>query len=133
MRDYIDALKHLSDKKNKVSSHFLVNKKGEIFKLVDTKYRAWHAGESMWKNITDINSSSIGIEVDNSGYILDFEEYNNDQINSLIYLLKHLKIKFKIEDGNILGHSDIAPYRKIDPGEKFPWTVLDKKQNSKTS
>ena len=121
-----EALSHLSEKKNKVSSHFFINKSGEIFYLVDVINRAWHAGRSYWKGIIDINSESIGIEMDNSGHHFDFENYTPKQINSLIQLLKYISVKFNISKQNILGHSDISPYRKIDPGEKFPWKKLKK-------
>ena len=124
MRTDIEALNFLTDKKNKVSSHFLINKRGKIYKLVDIKYRAWHAGLSCWKNIQDINSKSIGIEIDNSGHLLDFENYTKIQITSLIKLLKYLVKEYNINYDSILGHSDIAPYRKIDPGEKFPWHIM---------
>ena len=122
----MEALKHLSDAKNKVSSHFLISKNGDLFNLVDVKFRAWHAGVSYWKKIRDINSNSIGIEIDNSGHLLNFENYRKEQILSLIELLKYLIKKFKIDPIDIIGHSDIAPYRKIDPGEKFPWGILNK-------
>ena len=124
MKSDIEALKYLCSKKNKVSSHFLVNKSGKIYSLVDLKKRAWHAGKSYWKGEIDINSSSVGIEIDNSGKILNFEKYPKKQILALLRLLKYLKQKYQISDSNILGHSDIAPYRKIDPGEKFPWRKL---------
>ena len=120
------ALKHLCNKKNKVSAHFLINKSGKIYYLVKNSYRAWHAGKSFWKGNSDINSESIGIELDNSGHHNFFEEYNSKQINSLIKLIKKLSKKFNINKHSILGHSDIAPYRKIDPGEKFPWRKLYK-------
>ena len=123
--DYM-AIKHLIDKKNKVSSHFLINKKGKIFSLVDLKKRAWHAGQSFWKGDKDINSSSIGIELDNTGHYINFERYTKNQIDSLIKLLNFLKKKYKIDNINFLGHSDISPYRKNDPGEKFPWKKLSK-------
>ena len=124
MTSYKLAIDHLCDKKNKVSSHYLISRSGKIYNLVDSKFRAWHAGQSFWRGNKDINSSSIGIEMDNSGHHLKFENYKNTQIDSLIYLLKFLKKKFRIKSSNILGHSDIAPYRKIDPGEKFPWIRL---------
>ena len=130
MLSSIEALMHLSDPKNKVSSHFLISKNGEIFNLVDVKFRAWHAGVSFWKKIRDINSNSIGIEIDNSGHLHNFENYRKEQIVSLVGLLKYLMKKFKIHPINIIGHSDIAPYRKIDPGEKFPWRILYKNKLS---
>ena len=122
----LEALLHLSDPKNKVSSHFLIGKNGKVFNLVNVKFRAWHAGASYWKKIRDINSNSIGIEIDNSGHFHKFENYNKEQILSLIELLKNLMVRFKIHPMNIIGHSDISPYRKIDPGEKFPWRILHK-------
>ena len=126
IKSYKEALSYLSERKNKVSSHFFINKSGEIFYLVDLKNRAWHAGRSYWKGIIDINSESIGIEMDNSGHHYDFENYTPKQINSLIRLLKYISKKFNINKQNILGHSDISPYRKIDPGERFPWKKLNK-------
>ena len=122
----LEALKHLSSPKTKVSSHFLICKSGKIFSLVDVKFRAWHAGMSYWKKIRDINSHSVGIEIDNSGHLHEFENYRKEQILSLIELLKYLMKRFTIHPINIIGHSDIAPYRKIDPGEKFPWKKLYK-------
>ena len=118
-----DSIKYLCDKKNKVSCHYIISQNGKIYNLVDEKYRAWHAGQSAWLLEKDLNSASIGIE-------LDFSTINNNNkfskllIESLISLLKYLKKKYKIDKKNILGHSDIAPYRKIDPGEKFPWKKL---------
>ena len=126
IKSYKKALSYLSERKNKVSSHFFINKSGEIFYLVDLKNRAWHAGRSYWKGIIDINSESIGIEMDNSGHHYDFENYNPKQIKSLIRLLKYISKRFNINKQNVLGHSDISPYRKIDPGERFPWKKLNK-------
>jgi len=124
MRNHEEALSHLCEEQNKASSHFLISKTGEIFYLVDIDNRAWHAGKSFWKGISDINSESIGIEMDNSGHHYDFENYSTKQINSLLLLLKHISEIYKINKQNTLGHSDIAPYRKIDPGERFPWEQL---------
>ncbi len=126
IRSDYEAIKHLINKKNKVSSHFLINKKGKIFSLVDLKKRAWHAGKSFWKGDRDINSNSIGIELDNTGHYINFERYTKKQVDSLIKLLKFLKKKYDIENLNFLGHSDISPFRKNDPGEKFPWKKLYK-------
>ena len=127
MQSLDKTLKLLCSIKSKVSSHFLISKKGEIYKLVDENLRAWHAGKSKWKNIIDINSCSIGIELENSGHHLKFEKYNNKQINSLLELISYLKSKYNILETNIIGHSDVAPLRKKDPGEKFPWKILQKK------
>ena len=121
MKSSSEAIEYLCQKKNKVSSHFLINKKGKIFNLVNLNLRAWHAGKSSWKNVKDINSYSIGIEIDNSGINLDYEQYPNIQISFLIKLINFLKKKYLITSNNILAHSDVAPYRKIDPGDKFPW------------
>ena len=126
MKDYKEALSQLCDKNNKVSSHFLINKSGDIFYLVNIMNRAWHAGKSKWRKVSDINSESIGIEIDNSGHLYNFENYTSKQIDSLIKLLKYISYRYGIKKHNILGHSDISPYRKIDPGEKFPWKILYK-------
>ena len=124
-----NSLKYLCSKKNKVSSHYLISQRGKIYSLVSEKKRAWHAGKSYWRGNTDINSISIGIELDYSN-----SETNNKfslKLNSaLIFLLKKLLKKYKIRNENILGHSDIAPYRKIDPGKHFPWQMLEIKKLS---
>ena len=118
------SLKYLCSKKNKVSSHYLISQSGKIYSLVSEKKRAWHAGQSYWRGNTDINSTSIGIELDYSP-----SEKNNKfslKLNSaLIFLLNKLIKKYKIRSENILGHSDIAPYRKVDPGKNFPWQMLE--------
>lgn len=127
MQDEFEAIEHLLDSSNKVSCHFLINKKGSIYNLVDLDKRAWHAGLSYWKNYTDINSRSIGIELDNSGPLNRNENFTLIQTKSLIKLITYLKKKYLISNHDILGHSDISPYRKIDPGIKFPWLVLSMK------
>ena len=119
-----DAIKLLTNKKRKVSCHYVIDYNGSIYNLVDIKKRAWHAGESSWENLMDINSRSIGIEIVNPGEKKKIK-YKVKQINSLIELTKLLKKKFKISDSRILGHSDIAPQRKIDPGIYFPWKKLN--------
>ena len=119
-----DAVKLLTNKKRKVSCHYLIDYNGSIYNLVDIKKRAWHAGESSWENLMDINSRSIGIEIVNPGEKKKIK-YKVKQINSLIELTKLLKKKFKISNSRILGHSDIAPQRKIDPGIYFPWKKLN--------
>tara|TARA_B100001540_G_scaffold268007_1_gene249819 strand:+ start:1083 stop:1814 length:732 start_codon:yes stop_codon:yes gene_type:complete len=128
MTDCFEAIEYLCKKSNKVSSHFLISKTGKIYHLVDIKNRAWHAGKSYWGGIKDLNSSSIGIEIDNSGHFNNFEKYTKLQIKSLSNLLKKLKKELNIPSHNILGHSDISPFRKNDPGEKFPWQSLNKER-----
>ena len=120
-----EAITYLCDTKNKVSTHYVISQDGKIFNLVDEKERAWHAGLSYWGGFRDINSLSIGIELDFS-YNQKNNRYSRDMILSLIILLKKLKKKYNINKENILGHADIAPFRKKDPGEKFPWYQLQK-------
>ena len=105
------AILLLTDPKRKVSCHYLVDLNGKIFNLVDLKNRAWHAGESKWKNFTDLNSHSIGIEVVYPGEKSN-SEFKQKQIKELINLIIFLKKKFKINNDRILGHSDIAPLKK---------------------
>ena len=119
------AIKLLTDKQRRVSCHYIIDTNGAIYNLVDEKKRAWHAGESMWKRSKDINSRSIGIEIVYPGEVLG-KKYKKKQIESLIKLSLSLKKKYKIFNQNILGHSDIAPDRKIDPGIYFPWEGLSK-------
>ena len=120
---YVEALNHLCKKKNKVSSHFLISQDGSIYCLVDENKRAWHAGLSFWNSNSDMNSISLGIELDYS-YSKINNKFSKAMMHSLIQLLKYLKNKYNISDTNILGHSDIAPLRKKDPGPCFPWKDL---------
>ena len=120
------AIKRLCAPKSKVSSHYFIKKNGNILQLVPDLYEAWHAGKSSWKKYNFLNKTSIGIEIQNSGHDYFYENYSSKQIKSLKKLLKYLVKIYKIEQKNILGHSDIAPYRKKDPGEKFPWKELAK-------
>ena len=118
------AVKLLTDEERKVSCHYLIDSKGLIFNLVDLNKRAWHAGESKWKRFTDINSRSVGIEIVNCGEPKK-GRYKKEQIKVLIELIKSLKQEYKISNEKILGHSDVAPLRKIDPGKFFPWEKLN--------
>ena len=120
IENYKKAIKHLCNPENKVSSHFLISQKGNIYNLVDENKRAWHAGDAYWKKYTDLNSLSLGIELDYSEN-KENNTFSKKMINSLLVLLEELKNKYSINSNNILGHSDIAPYRKIDPGPTFPW------------
>ena len=125
MQSEIESLNRLKDPKSKVSCHYLINKSGLIIQLVADNKIAWHAGKSKWKNFSNLNSISIGIELQNTGHQHSFEKYPNKQITSLITLCKFLKKRYAINRNNFLGHSDIAPLRKLDPGEKFPWNKLN--------
>jgi len=122
------CVKKLRSRKSDVSTHYLINKKGEIIRMVEDKNIAWHAGKSKWKNFVNLNSKSIGIELVNKGHQFGYENFSKKQISKLILLCKSLIKKYKIKKTNILGHSDIAPLRKKDPGEKFPWHFLSKKK-----
>ena len=121
-----DSIKRLQDPKSKVSSHYLIKQNGEMLILVPDIYEAWHAGYSGWKKHKYLNKNSIGIEISNPGHQHGYKNFSKRQIFSLKKLLKYLIKKFKIKKKNILGHSDISPDRKKDPGEKFPWKKLAK-------
>ena len=126
MQSEIESIARLKDKKFKVSCHYLINRKGQVFQMVNDNFTAWHAGKSKWKKFTNLNENSIGIELVNKGHKFGYQAYTKVQIKSLIDLCKYLKKKYKISNANFLGHSDIAPLRKIDPGEKFPWKHLSR-------
>ena len=126
MRKESSAIKKLCDFNSKVSAHYFIKKNGNILNLVPDLYEAWHAGKSSWKNFKSINKYSIGIEIQNPGHFYSYEKFSIKQINSLKELIKKLIKIYKINRKNILGHSDISPNRKKDPGEKFPWKNLSK-------
>ena len=128
MKHERDAINKLTNSKTKVSCHYFIKKNGEILNLVPDLYIAWHAGISSWKKTKFLNKYSIGIEISNSGHNFKKEKYNRKQISSLLKLSRHLIKKYKIKSKFILGHSDISPDRKKDPGEKFPWKYLYKKK-----
>ena len=122
------AINRLTDLRSKVSSHYMIKNNGDIIIMVPDLYISWHAGKSRWKNLNSLNKYSIGIEISNPGHRLNYKKFSNAQIKSILKLCKFLIKKYKIKPQNILGHSDIAPDRKIDPGEKFPWQFLAKKK-----
>ena len=130
MRKETEAIKRLCDPKAKVSSHYFITNNGNILNLVPDLYEAWHAGESSWKGFKSLNKYSIGIEINNPGHENGYKKFSKKQIFSLMKLLKYLKKQYKINKTNILGHSDISPDRKKDPGEKFPWRYLSNKDLS---
>ena len=122
------AIDRLTDIKSRVSAHYLIKQNGEIITLVPDLYTAWHAGKSVWKNYSYLNKDSIGIEIVNPGHDINYKKFSKIQLAALVRLSKFLIKKYRINSKNILGHSDIAPERKKDPGEKFPWKLLSKKK-----
>jgi N-acetylmuramoyl-L-alanine amidase len=130
MKKEIDAINKLTNGKSKVSSHYFIKKNGKILTLVPDLYIAWHAGISCWKKYKSLNKYSLGIEISNSGHDYKYNKFTKKQINSILRLSNFLKKKYKINSKFILGHSDISPDRKKDPGEKFPWQYLSQKQIS---
>jgi N-acetylmuramoyl-L-alanine amidase len=124
MQSEIESISRLKNIKSKVSCHYFINRKGLIVQMVKDNQVAWHAGKSKWKNFKNLNENSIGIELVNKGHEYGYQNFSNIQITSLINLCKDLKKKYMIKKENFLGHSDIAPLRKLDHGEKFPWKRL---------
>jgi N-acetylmuramoyl-L-alanine amidase len=114
------ALSTLTDPATGVSSHYLISRDGRILQLVDERSRAWHAGESYWAGVDDINSVSIGIELDNNGA----EPYAEPMIAALLQLLADIRTRYDIPASNFVGHGDVAPGRKVDPSALFPWQRL---------
>lgn len=115
-----EALQTLTSPERRVSAHYLVGRDGQIFQLVDESNRAWHAGQSWWNGQSDVNSASIGIELDNTG----LEPFPDVQIDALLTLLGQIKERNNIPTANFVGHADVAPGRKVDPSVHFPWARL---------
>ena len=130
MKKEKDALERLTNQNSKVSCHYFITYSGEIINLVPDLYISWHAGKSAWKKKKSLNSKSLGIEISNPGHTFKYANFKKKQIKSLFILVSQLKKKYKIRNTHILGHSDIAPDRKKDPGEKFPWKLMKKKNIS---
>ena len=128
MKKEFDAIKKLTNFKSDVSCHYFIKNNGETSVMVPDLYVAWHAGKSRWKHYKSLNKYSIGIEINNPGHDYNYKKFSKKQIQSLIKLSTILIKKYKINSKNILGHSDVAPERKKDPGEKFPWNYLAKKK-----
>ena len=126
MRKEVDAINKLTDQKSKVSCHYFIKNNGEILTLVPDLYISWHAGVSAWKKYRSINRHSIGIEISNPGHEFMYKKFSKKQIKSVLKLTNFLIKKYNIKSSFILGHSDIAPDRKKDPGEKFPWKYFSK-------
>ena len=119
------SIKRLTSPKHKVSCHYLINREGKVFRMVEDNRVAWHAGKSKWGKFVNLNDKSIGIELVNKGHKFGYQKFSKKQISALIQLCIKLKKKYSIKNHYILGHSDIAPLRKSDPGEKFPWKKLN--------
>ena len=126
MKKESDAINRLTNIQSEVSSHYLIKNNGNILILVPDLYEAWHAGRSSWKNYKSLNKNSIGVEITNPGHEFGYKKFSKKQISSLLRLCKFLMKRYKINSKNILGHSDVAPQRKKDPGEKFPWKYLSR-------
>jgi N-acetylmuramoyl-L-alanine amidase len=118
------ALVRLCDPAAKVSAHYVVEEDGRVFALVPEERRAWHAGRSFWGGETDINARSIGVEIVNPGHEFGYRPFPDAQIAAVIDLLADVRSRWSVEDSCLLGHSDVAPGRKEDPGELFPWRRL---------
>lgn len=119
-----EALARLCDPEAKVSAHYMIEEDGRLFTLVAEERRAWHAGVSFWKGERDINAVSIGIELVNPGHEFGYRAFPDAQIAALVGLLDDIRGRWDIPDSRIIGHSDVAPSRKQDPGELFPWQAL---------
>ena len=128
MQSERESIARLCSPKSKVSSHFVINQKGKIYRLVQDNQIAWHAGKSCWGKYKNLNKNSIGIELVNKGHKFGYTNFKKKQLSSLIKVCRNLIKKYRIKKQNIIGHSDIAPLRKIDPGEKFPWKQLAKRK-----
>ncbi len=118
------AIARLRDPAAEVSAHYVVDEDGTVLRLVPDEKRAWHAGKSHWREWDDVNSVSLGIEIVNPGHEFGYRPFPEAQVDAVVRLVAHLKDRYEITRGNIVGHSDVAPARKRDPGELFPWGRL---------
>lgn len=118
------AIDRLADPAAKVSAHYVVAEDGTIVKMVDEAFRAWHAGKSWWRGISDVNSASIGIEIVNPGHEFGYRPFPDVQMAAVEALVAAAVDRYRIRPGNVVGHSDVAPARKDDPGELFDWPRL---------
>jgi N-acetylmuramoyl-L-alanine amidase len=124
MRTATDALERMCNPAAEVSAHYMIDEDGTVTQLVDEEHRAWHAGRSSWRGETDVNSASIGIELVNPGHEFGYRPFPEVQIEALLPLLSDIVQRRAIAPANVVGHSDVAPARKQDPGELFPWERL---------
>ena len=118
------AIDKMCNPDSKVSAHYVISEEGEVVRLVEDDKRAWHAGVSFWRGHRDVNSASIGIELDHPGHAGGYRPFADAQFDALVPLLARLVKQYDIPRANVVGHSDVAPGRKIDPGELFPWDRL---------
>jgi N-acetylmuramoyl-L-alanine amidase len=118
------ALQRMCDPESRVAAHYMVEEDGRVFRLVPEERRAWHAGKGWWKGETDVNAASIGIEIVNPGHEWGYRPFPDVQIDAVIGLLDDIRSRWTIPNDRIIGHSDLAPARKQDPGELFPWKRL---------
>jgi N-acetylmuramoyl-L-alanine amidase len=124
MPDAEGALDRLTSPEAGVSCHYLVDEDGTVYRLVDEANRAWHAGKSRWRGIADVNSASVGIEIVNPGHELGYRPFTEQQMEALLPLLGGIVERHNVVPANVVGHSDVAPARKQDPGELFDWARL---------
>jgi N-acetylmuramoyl-L-alanine amidase len=124
MKPVESAIARMCDPQTSVSAHYCITEEGEVIRLVPEDKRAWHAGKSRWRGIDDVNSASIGIELDHPGHALGYRPFADAQIDALVPLLHRIVRTHDIPRANVVAHSDVAPARKIDPGELFPWERL---------
>ncbi len=120
------AIARLADPAAEVSAHYVILEDGQVIRMVDEAQRAWHAGRAYWRGITDVNSASIGIEIVNPGHEFGYRPFADAQIDAVVQLVGEIVPRYGITRGNVVGHSDVAPARKEDPGELFPWYRLAK-------
>ena len=126
MVNWRDALARLSDPETRVSAHYLINEEGDVYQMVAEEMRAWHAGESYWRGASNINARSIGIEISNPGHSGGLTPFTDAQMVSLTALAHGIIARHAIPARNVVGHSDVAFLRKMDPGERFDWKRLAK-------
>jgi N-acetylmuramoyl-L-alanine amidase len=126
MADAASAIARLRDPESKVSAHYLVAEDGQILRMVDEEKRAWHAGRSYWRGVSGLNSRSVGIEIVNPGHEFGYRPFPEQQMDALVPLIADIVRRRGIRPAYVVGHSDIAPDRKQDPGELFDWARLAK-------
>jgi len=126
MQSAKEALDRLCDPSAKVSAHYLIDEDGSLYQLVHEEKRAWHAGVARWRGADNVNDRSIGIELVNPGHEFGYRDFPTKQIHCLIDLCRDLMARHPIPARNVVGHSDVAPTRKTDPGERFPWPLLSR-------